>query len=129
MRALTIRQPMAHAIAHLGKNLENRSRVAKSLVGQVIAIHAGAAWDDGHAERVEQSCGVRVERSDVTHGAVIATARIARVLEHSDSPWWIGPLALELEDVRPLVAPIPAKGALGYWHLTDEQERDVRAQI
>jgi hypothetical protein len=43
MRALTLHPHWAHAVAHLSKTIENRGRpIPKALVGQRIAIHAGA---------------------------------------------------------------------------------------
>lgn len=50
MKALTLRNPFAFAISHLGKNVENRDWDARTaelmglpgLIGQQIAIHGGA---------------------------------------------------------------------------------------
>lgn len=53
MRALTCYPHWAHAIAWLGKSLENRQRpLPAALVGQRIAIHAGAELDCVHETRV-----------------------------------------------------------------------------
>ena len=44
MRALTLKPHWAHAVAHLHKRVENRSRpIPPALIGQRIAIHAGAS--------------------------------------------------------------------------------------
>jgi hypothetical protein len=41
-RALTVVQPWAHAIVHLGKDIENRSwKPPETLIGKRFAIHAG----------------------------------------------------------------------------------------
>lgn len=46
IRALTVRQPWAGCIAHLGKRIENRSRrLPDRFRGAQTAIHAGAAVD------------------------------------------------------------------------------------
>ena len=53
MRALTVRQPWAWAIAEGYKDIENRSWYPRLEPGEVFAIHAGCAapdWDD--VERV-----------------------------------------------------------------------------
>jgi len=74
IRALTVRQPWAHMIAHCGKTVENRGRQTRYR-GQV-AIHAGARsrWDrDG-----EQSPLVREAWRQYGHLA----AHLDR-----DSPW------------------------------------------
>ena len=42
MRGLTVKQPWAGCIAHIGKNVENRTRCfPPALIGTDIAIHAG----------------------------------------------------------------------------------------
>lgn len=48
VRAITVRQPWAWAIAHGGKTVENRSRGTKHR--GTLLIHAGAAWSDRGAE-------------------------------------------------------------------------------
>lgn len=47
MRAITVKQPWAAAIAAGAKLVENRGRLApwRSAVGERIAIHAGKGWD------------------------------------------------------------------------------------
>jgi len=48
MRALTIKQPWAGCIAHLGKDVENRTwRCPPEFIGAEIAIHAGKEVDYG----------------------------------------------------------------------------------
>lgn len=57
-------------------------------------------------------------------GVIFAVARIAGVWTYSSDPtvsgsfgpWGIGPVYIELADYIP-VAPVPAKGALGLWHV------------
>jgi len=41
---LTLRPEWAFAVAHLGKDIENRTKVARRLIGKRIAIHAGLSW-------------------------------------------------------------------------------------
>jgi hypothetical protein len=56
MRALTLKPHWAHAVTHLGKRCENRSRpIPPALLGQRIAIHAGAALPKGWALELEQA--------------------------------------------------------------------------
>lgn len=56
MRAITIQQPYAFAVASGVKDVENRTRSIpwRSAVGQRVAIHAGKAWYDGaeHDDRI-----------------------------------------------------------------------------
>lgn len=45
MHAITLRQPWAHAVAHFGKDVENRQRRPPAhLIGQRVAIHVGKTW-------------------------------------------------------------------------------------
>lgn len=79
MRALTLKPWWAHAVAHLGKDIENRAKPPpKALIGKRIAIHAGAptwagtAWLDeldaamGHNRRRAWVRSHLDERGNVT---------------------------------------------------------------
>jgi hypothetical protein len=57
VRAITVKNPWAWAIAHAGKNIENRSRPV-SYRG-LLLIHAGATWSDRGAsdERIAAAWG------------------------------------------------------------------------
>lgn len=142
MRGITVRQPWAWLIAEGLKPVENRDHPAiigqaRKLVGQRIAIHAGVkgadAWTVAAAIRdvtVEQA----TEIADQC-GHIIATARVVGIIERGEvHPLNAHPLrtndrfALVLDDVRKLPTPIEAKGKLGLWPLTPEQERAVREQ-
>jgi hypothetical protein len=99
MKAITVKQPWAWAIAHGEKSVENRSRQHPwtSAIGERIAIHAGKGWDRnawdlkvmfGLAERVayrlyghEQwypAAGLITVMAQQFHhrGAVLATAQL-----------------------------------------------------
>jgi hypothetical protein len=79
MRALTVKQPWASLIASGEKRIENRSwRPPAELIGQRIAIHAGASWD----KRGETFTAAR--KGELPQGRVVCTAVIDRVVEASD---------------------------------------------
>lgn len=115
MKALTIRQPYADAIAHGEKRIENRTR-RTSYTGPVL-IHAGLIGD-----RQAVLDGIR-PGPDV-RGAVIATADLVGCHQAQDgccAPWgfpdrwhW------ELDAVRALVTPLSVKGQLGLWVPSEE---------
>lgn len=45
MHAITLRQPWAHAVAHFGKDVENRPRRPPAhLIGERVAIHVSKTW-------------------------------------------------------------------------------------
>lgn len=50
MKAITLTAPWAWAVAHAGKDVENRTRRCPSLLGERIAIHAGVVTKDGVRE-------------------------------------------------------------------------------
>ncbi|MGV9888341.1 hypothetical protein [Streptomyces sp. NPDC003395] len=118
MKALTIRQPWAGAIAHQTKRVENRSwKLPTKHEGARILIHAGAQ-PDRHAQ-------VYGDHLDV-HSAIVAIATITGC--HFDNgnqvccSYWAQPdlYHWELADVVALPEPVPAKGALGFWTPSDE---------
>ena len=140
VRALSITQPWAAAIAYGTKRVENRTWTApRWAIGQVIAVHAskkpdvcarppaGESWPAEHRMHL---------------GAVIAVATLAGCHLSPDfggtcgatrtlcSPWaardqyhWL------LSDVRPLPEPVPCRGMLGLWRLPEDVEKAVRAQL
>lgn len=139
LRAITVRQPWAWAIAHGGKTIENRSR-GTSYRGPLL-IHAGAGWSargdsdprvlDAWTTLGHPITAGRVSMAPrlVPLAKVIAVAQL--VDSHPDAdccrPWGESEYAengghvvrgihhLVLEDVRPLREPIPARGSLGLW--------------
>jgi hypothetical protein len=120
-------------------------RPSAGMVGATIALHASAGWDREGADFVDDQlelAGVPAAvppKAWCVRGAIVGTARIAgavhlrrpfvgpAVLDERfrideqlvapllASPWAFGPWAWALADVRPLLDPIPCKGALGFW--------------
>jgi hypothetical protein len=156
MRALSVRQPWAWAIAYAGKTVENRSRRFNH--EGLVAIHASLGLDEpgffprneaGHtAARKLDALGGRSNFWDARHfyigghrhpglglGAIIAVARFDHCHYSADchakcSPWAIdGQWHICLDDVRPLAEPVPARGKLGLWTVPEDVESAVRAQI
>lgn len=139
MKAITVRQPWAWAIASGAKNIENRTQGSR--YRGPLAIHAGRGWSERGSESplIRQLHGDRlgftipvapmrnVELFPV--GAVIAVVQL--VDTHPDTgccrPWgesaYVGAGGrlrtaihhLVLDDIRALPAPLPARGALGLW--------------
>lgn len=133
--ALTLIQPWGHAIAHLGKWIENRGWCPpRSALGARICIHAGAKCDRDSIDMLRTHGHVVPQVPDAR--AIVATTVIggwvrdprcysetltrleaARALA---SEWYVpGQVAWVLRDTIPLSTPIPCKGALGLWHVPD----------
>lgn len=135
MKALTLIQPWAYAIAHLGKDVENRTWAPPSNLGR-FAIHAGLkmereSLDAFIAEGYPDMHGANV------HGAVVAVATLSHVIDATDPPsslspyrrWFLGPVGWVLKDVIALPEPVPARGAQGLWHLPTDIENAVTVQM
>lgn len=156
MKALTIHQPWAWAIAHGGKNIENRTW-ANGHRGQ-LAIHASARWDDDGAwdKRVLRALHqfgdrfdppLRVERygpktvrllrdQQLTPGAVIAVVDLAAICTarsiagQCGCGMWAaeGQCHWRLANPRPLAEPVPCKGQRGLWDLPADVAAATAAQ-
>jgi hypothetical protein len=153
LRAITVKQPWAWAIAHGGKNIENRSRNL-TYRGR-LAIHAGKAWawQGGQDRHVKQAFApnqpAHAAGDDITPaqypgrfatGAVIAVADLVDVHQGVGCcrPWGqvrnLGAATshaaiyhLVLENVRPLAEPIACPGALGLWRLPQDVAEQISA--
>ena len=127
MKALTIRQPWAGAIAHQTKRVENRTwKLPATHEGARILIHAGAQ-PDRHAQ-------VHGDHLDV-YSADVAVATITGC--HWSDEWqccgyWAFEKAYHwtLTDVVPLPKPVTdVKGRLGIWTPDTDLIAAVRAQL
>lgn len=117
MRALTIRQPWADAIAHGTKRIENRTRPAPAKhLGTRIYLHAGAAYDSMARlliDREELAAWPDERKALIAVATLVGSHRetggcCAPWGEHDTHHW-------ELADVTPLPQPLSMPGALGFW--------------
>lgn len=158
MKALTIQQPWAWAVAAGGKDIENRSW-ATGNGGGPLAIHAGMRRDDeagDHPLIVEAFAQVfplppkwptdaesaeharrwdsPASRAWGARGAVVAVADFTGFcLAGADcgcGPWAAaGQVHWWLRNVRLLSEPVPVKGAQGLWTLPADVEAAVLEQL
>lgn len=154
MKALTVKQPWAHMIAHCGKDIENRTWKPPADLG-TFAIHAGArsGWDQGAelsgvARQTWRTWAaslppmnvpgpLRRDSIFIDYGAIVAVCELG-YLTHSAihaeacscSPWSAGwSWHWELTNIRPLAEPVPCRGALGLWNLPAKVESAMMAQL
>lgn len=143
MRALTVRQPYAYAIACGEKTIENRTW--NTTYRGLIAIHSAARPEPAAAfARVAMHLGLALDdlRGRSVLGALVAVARLTGVCSNAlpASPmspvccgcgaWAVnGQRHFQLADIRPLPEPIPTSGALNLWPLGAGLERRVLAAI
>ncbi|MER7361839.1 ASCH domain-containing protein [Nonomuraea wenchangensis] len=140
MKAITVRQPWAWAIATGRKPVENRTWTTRHR--GLLAIHAAARWAGPDALRDVcdlADCHVSDVRVTDKHlGAIVAVVDLVDVctamLTPGDTcgcgPWAMGGHAhWRVVNPRPLAVPIPCKGRLMLWDLSPELETAVRMQI
>lgn len=141
MKAITIRQPWAHAVIYAGKSTENRTRpgVWAPAVGQRIAIHAGKTWCPAGVDPIEGITGQHLTIDDVQLGVIIGTVYLADVHLADDccDPWGDeqhgsvsrDPIVhLELDHPR-LCDPIRVRGALGLWTVPEWAEQQLGERV
>lgn len=120
--ALSIRQPWAHCILHLGKPVENRTW--STTIRGSICIHAGknmtlAEYRDALQTYRETGAGFDRLRAFPVHeelklGGIVGVADIVGCVTDHPSAWFFGPYGFVLENARP-VPFIPVRGALGFF--------------
>jgi hypothetical protein len=136
MRVLTVRQPWAHAIAHLGKDVENRTWSTK--YRGPIAIHAGRRLDRLGLAMVEEITRESLPQK-FEGGSVVAVADLIDVHSPTDcwydlgggcSPWAeSGALHWSLANVRPLAEPFGLLGSLGLRVLPADFEAEILRRV
>ncbi|WP_373541143.1 DUF488 family protein [Chamaesiphon sp.] len=126
IRGITLHRPWSHAIAKLGKNIENRSWECPLPIGSYLAIHSGSKWDAQAQATIERITDTKVKQSDDPPGQIVAIVRFGGNVTASSSPWFIpGNIGWQLPDITP-IDPIPARGQQGLWELPPELLDRVR---
>lgn len=128
IRGLTLIRPWGYAIAHLGKDVENRTWNCYLKPGDFIAIHNGMKWDDSALECIQDCMGVAgsVTKETDKSSQIIAVAQFVGNVTESDSTWFVGPVGWQLRDVTP-ISPVDCKGKQGLWNLPGNVLAQVRA--
>ena len=143
MKALSIKQPWAHAILQCGKDIENRTW--KTNVRGRVLIHASQKLDD-LAMHYWYSKDVRAAISSkdtpphadffgcpepavgFLHltGAILGFVTIVDCVTESKSKWFEGPYGYVLKDPVAFNKPIPCKGQLKFFDPPSDVMRKVQ---
>ena len=106
-RAISIRQPWAFAILHLGKDVENK--LMRTHYRGRILIQASLKVEREEARKL------KLNPDELPTGAIVGSVEIVDCTRNSKSKWairsqwhWL------LKNPRPLAKPIPLKGRLGF---------------
>lgn len=121
-RALSVRQPWAYAIMHLGKPVENRGW-RTSFRGR-IALHASAhtgqqEYGEAREAIFDITAALIPPYEQMGLGAIVGTVEISDCVSEMASPWFFGLYGFVLKDAVPFKTPIPVKGALGFWEVPE----------
>jgi hypothetical protein len=124
---ISIQQPWAWAIFHLGKDVENRSWQPPRL-GHFY-IHASKTYNHAAAAWIEKTFGVRPPGpDDLPMGAIIGSVEVVGCIQDSASPWAIaGQFHWQLH--KPVeISPISCLGELRifYRHISPDTEPDPK---
>jgi hypothetical protein len=118
-RALSSRQPWAHAILHLGKDVENRPWRAHCR--DPILIQASLKLER------EEALNLKLDPDRLATGAIVGSAEIVDCVRGVRSRWaergkwhWL------LRNPRVLAKPILFKGKLGFMHVSERLLRGTR---
>lgn len=118
--ALSIQQPWAYAIVHLGKDIENRVWWTK--LREKFFIHASKTIDqEGYVFLTERNLYVPPP-NEIERGGIIGTAELTGCVKKSSSPWFFGPYGFELSNQKPLKFQY-ARGQLGFFTLEYKEGR------
>ena len=143
MKALTVRQPWAWALAMGYKPVENRTTLWKHR--GMLLIHASGApdpWPDGlehplvqqairHALAFGDPVADTVFRARGAFVGAVTVTDVHRAVENCCPPGWAEPadgkkVHMVCADAVVFKEPVPAIGALGLWDVTPEAEQQVR---
>ncbi len=138
MKALTLTQPWASAVAKGIKAVETRSW--STPYRGWMAIHAAKGWkiEDREFALEEAFRFLEMYPEDYPRGAVVAVAKVTRIepagqakvsdIERLFGVFETGRFAWFLDEVYEFAKPVPAVGKQGLWDLPAGVENEMRAQ-
>ena len=118
---ISILQPYAWLVVHRIKPVENRTWATK-FRGRIL-IHAGKNYPKGEyaddAESFSRRYGKGYPRREDMIGRIVGEATITDCATEHPSEWFNGPYGFVLADAVAFEEPIPMRGMLGIFGVTD----------
>jgi hypothetical protein len=129
--AITLHRPWAHAIAHLGKDIENRkTNLLCVKPGEWLAIHAGRGYHFPAQDWIIETLQLQVPDPADDPTGIVAIAQFMGNVTASDSPWFIPEsVGWKLANAIALTAPVDCPGQQGLWKPSAEIKREVAQQL
>lgn len=122
MKAVTVHNPWAWAIIHGGKDVENRSWFTRHR-GPLL-IHAGKTWSTAGASSFmvknafERAGAVLHYPLFEAGGVALGVVDLVDCIEDAEPPWAMpGHWHWVLANPRPLIEPLPMRGAQQLWEV------------
>jgi len=118
-KALSVRQPWAHAILHLGKDVENRP-MRTHYRGPILIQSSLKVVRDRALE-------LGLDPDALPVGVLLGSVEIVDCIQDSKSKWAVaGQWHWILRNPRILTKPIPFKGKLGFMRVPNRFLRNAR---
>lgn len=141
--AISLWQPMAWAIAHGTKRIENRTwKFPPRFTGATVAVHAAKKFDRAYAEFICDLMGVdALPEAAKEQGSIIGVMRLVRCITGTpnlftsnddpllDDAWFMGPVGWVVDEVIALPHPIPCRGYQQFWRIPDDIRVDLMQQL
>lgn len=140
MKALSIRAPWWWFILHGGKDIENRDWPTN--FRGTVYLHSSKWWNFGEFEddwesgsRCYRECGGPPRAFSTTPrqirdfgGCIVGKVDIVGCANRSTSPWFFGKFGFVLQNPVAFKTPVPCKGALGFFNLSEDVLGAIREQ-
>ena len=135
MRALTVRQPYADAIAFGTKRIENRTKpLPPKYIGVPVLLHAAKELHDSGITALDlyKVTSDPIHEWQDTRSAILAVIRFKGSHRCADVHWCCRPWGQvettttpevwhwEIDEVIRIGKPVPASGALGFWTVPED---------
>ena len=128
LKALTVKQPFGTLIVRGDKPVENRNWETRHR-GLLAITTSKAPADEESWEFCQGILKRRLDPKDFPRGAIVGVVKLASIVQRSRSPWFVGDYGFVMQEPVEFAKPIPCRGQLNVWTLSEELEKLVRARL